>query len=68
MQSKCNKRKSSSNAFKHILGLLFTVGNLKIKNKESLCDIDNATFYKVNSLLSLILYMKSYSSNTVEVL
>lgn len=31
LQSKSNKIKSSRNIFKHILGLLFTVGDIKIK-------------------------------------
>lgn len=67
-QSQSNERKSSSNVFKCILGLLFTVGNLKIKNKETLCNIDNVTVFKVNSLLSFIMYVKSYCPNAVKVL
>lgn len=36
--------------------------------KETLCNIDNVTVFKVNSLLSFIIYMKSYCPNAVKVL
>ena len=61
-------KKVYEQCFQAYFGSNFYSREFKMKNKDSLCNIDDVTVFKVNSLLSFILYMKSYCQNAMKML